>query len=116
MASSLVYIFSRALYRISTFFRNWYVGGARFIAHRTLGALESLDRTLALRVTLSHFFEPLYQDYSVIGRTMGILFRSFRVLVSVVIYAVIICVAVVAYVLWASALAYAFYRAMVYFF
>jgi hypothetical protein len=115
MATALIYIFSQAFYRIIDFFRNWYVGGARFIVHRTLAFLESLDRTFALKVTVEHFFEPLYQDHSVIGHTLGILFRSLRILASVLIYASITAFAGALYGAWAGILTYAVYRSIMYF-
>jgi hypothetical protein len=101
---ALGYLVHRFFYRIFDFFRHWYVGGSRIIAHAFISTLEDIDRSFAVKITLQHFFEPLYKDYSVIGRILGVIFRSFRVAIGIVIYAVIAVCFAVAYVIWILAL------------
>ncbi len=113
MVIAITYLFSQALYRIGDFFKNWYFGGARFIMHRTLLTLQGLDRTLALKVTVEHFFDPLYQDHSVIGHTLGIMFRSMRILAAVLVYGCITALALGVYIGWAGILTYALYRSLI---
>ena len=60
-----------------------------------------LDRSLALRVTLHHMFEPLYQDRSVVGYVLGFMFRSIRVIIAFLIYWAIAFIFVIAYIIWA---------------
>jgi exosome complex RNA-binding protein Rrp4 len=102
MNFSVVYLANRFVYRIFDFFHHWYVDGSRMFGRKFIGALMELDKTFAVRVTLKHFFEPLYKDYTVIGRIMGAIFRTFRVLIGAVVYAVIAVVAVALYVAWIS--------------
>lgn len=99
---ALGYLLHRFFYRIFYFFRSWYVGGSRMIAHGFISVLESMDRSLAVKITLAHFFEPLYKDYSIIGRILGIIFRFFRVVIGAVIYAVVAVFFIVAYVAWVA--------------
>ena len=101
---ALGYLLHRFFYRIFDFFRHWYVGGSRIIAHAFISTLENIDRSLAVKITLQHFFEPLYKDYSVIGRLLGIIFRSFRVVFGILIYVAIAACFAVAYVAWILAL------------
>jgi len=115
MAAAAVYIVHRALYRIGTFFEHWFMGSLRVITHKTLSILESLDQTLALKITLNHFFDPLYQDHSFIGHTLGILFRSMRAIVATMVYGVIIGIAVAVYAAWIGICIYAMYRIVVFF-
>lgn len=71
------------------------------ISHTAIRMLESLDRTLALRITLRHFFEPLYGDRTTIGYTLGIPFRLARVLIALALYLFILALALFVFVLWA---------------
>ena len=59
-----------------------------------------MDRSLAFRVTLKHIFEPLYKDYTVIGRIVGFVFRFFRLVIGLVAYAVFGCLFLSFYLAW----------------
>src|SRR5687768_12088332 len=98
---ALAYLLERFFYRIFIFIRNWYVGGGRLVMRETTALLESLDRTFALRANLANFFQPLYQDHSVIGHVLGLIFRSGRVIIGAILYGVIVFVAVFFYLAWA---------------
>ena len=97
---ALGYLLHRFFYRIFDFFWHWYVGGSRMIAHAFISTLENIDRSFAVKITLEHFFEPLYKDYSVIGRMLGIIFRSVRVVLGGVVYLIVAALFVVAYLVW----------------
>ena len=62
--------------------------------------LTAADRSLAVAITLRHFFEPLYKDYSIIGRILGIVFRSARVVIGGVCYFFLALAFAIAYVIW----------------
>ncbi len=94
------YLVHRFFYRIYDFFRHWYVGGSRVIAHSFTSTLERIDRSLAVKITLEHFFEPLYKDYTAIGRILGVIFRSGRVIVGIAVYALVTVCFVAAYLVW----------------
>jgi hypothetical protein len=64
--------------------------------------LTAMDQSLAVAITLRHFFEPLYKDYSVIGRILGIVFRTFRVLIGGVFYILLVIVFGVVYIIWVA--------------
>ncbi|MBI3589225.1 MAG: hypothetical protein HY093_02320 [Candidatus Liptonbacteria bacterium] len=84
-----VYLLRRLFYYLVNFFHHWYVHGSRNIGHYFLALLERLDKTLAIKITFKYFFQPLYKDYTVIGRIFGVVFRSARILLGVGVYAVI---------------------------
>lgn len=94
------YLLYRFFYLIFDFFRHWYVGGSRVVAHAFISTLENIDRSLAVKITLAHFFEPLYKDYSIIGRLLGIIFRFVRVVAGGVIYLILAVCFAVAYLAW----------------
>jgi hypothetical protein len=100
MDFAIVYLARRLLYRFLDFFHHWYVDGSRAIGRRFMATMTSVDSSLAVAITIRHFFEPLYKDYSIIGRILGIVFRTFRVLIGGVFYIIIaLCFAII-YVIW----------------
>jgi|SRR3989338_2076416 len=101
MSFSPLYIISQLFFYIGAFFMHWYVGGFGWFMHRALSALERLDQTFAIKVTLRNLFEPLYQDYSIVGRILGIVFRPARLLVGGLIYLCVIAGFIFAYIVWA---------------
>lgn len=107
-----VYLLERAWYRFVDFFHHWYVDGSRVIGHRFVTALEETDRSLAIKVTILHFFEPLYKDYTVIGRILGVIFRTFRIVIGLVVYAVIVALFLLFYLAWLATPAVIIYYAV----
>lgn len=84
----LTYLAKRLFWRLENFFHNWYVHGSRRLAHYFISTLEAMDRNLAVKVTLKHFFEPLYKDYTPIGRILGFFFRLGRLAIGLVVYSI----------------------------
>ena len=107
---ALVYIGWRTLHRFAEFFRHWYIVSFYLIGRYLISFLERLDRTLAFRITLTYLFQPLYQDYTVIGYILGFLFRSSRLVVGGLIYAAIILTAAALYLVWLLVPVYIIYR------
>jgi hypothetical protein len=97
---ALIYLAHRFFYRVFDFFRHWYADGSRAIGHRFMATLASADQSLALKITLRHFFEPLYKDYTVIGRILGIIFRSGRIAIGAVVYVFLASVFAIVYLIW----------------
>ncbi len=117
MNFAITYLLQRTIYRLLDFVRHWYVDGSRNLFHWFISSLERLDRTLAIRVTLKYFFQPLYKDFTIIGRILGVFFRSARIIVALLIYVFILVLFAFIYVGWLVVLpailiyaAYAKYR------
>ena len=100
MDFSIVYLASRAFYRIGDFFHHWYIDGSRRFIHSYISKLEDLDKGFAFRVTIKHFFEPLYKDYSIVGRILGIIFRIGRIAIGGCTYFFFSIIFVAAYLTW----------------
>ena len=100
MNYALVYMVHRGMFRVVDFFHHWYVDASKALIHRFVSALENLDQTFAVRLTLAHFFEPLYKDYSIPGRAFGIVFRTGRVIIGAALYAVIGACFLALYIAW----------------
>lgn len=84
------------------FVYGWYVGGFLAVGGKIISTLESLDRTWAFRINLRNLFKPLYQDQSLIGRMLGLLLRTARLIIAGVLYICIISIGAAAYVVWAG--------------
>ena len=93
--------------------RDWYVGFFFLLSHLASRTFETLDRSLALRVNLHHFFEPLYQDRTIIGYVLGFIFRLARLLVGVAIYLVLAAAFALIYLIWCLTPLYLFYKTLV---
>ena len=102
MDFAFIYLIQRFFYRFFGFFRNWYVDGSRFIGHAFISVLTEMDKSFAVEITLRHFFEPLYKDYSIVGRVLGIIFRSIRVIIGSVIYFLVAIAFLFFFLLWIS--------------
>ena len=70
------------------------------IGRRFMGAITAADQSFAVAITLRHFFEPLYKDYSVIGRILGIVFRAARVAIGGIFYILIALLFAIIYLVW----------------
>ena len=95
-----VYLVQRFFYRIADFFHHWYIDGSRYLGHRFLLILQNIDRSLAIKITVAHFFEPLYRDYSVVGRILGFVFRASRIIIGGILYFVLGTMFLVLYIVW----------------
>ena len=100
MNFSLTYLGWMLLKRIRDFFIDWYLNSFIFTAHAVINFLKRLDSVFAWRITLRNFFEPLFQDHSVVGHVLALIFRSFRLLIASLVYAAIILLALTLYLIW----------------
>lgn len=110
MDFSLVYLINRFFYRFIDFFHHWYVDGSRWFGRHVLRLFMDLDTTFAVKVTAQHFFEPLYKDYTVMGRILGAIFRALRVIVGLLVYVIVGVIAGAIYLAWLLMPAYVLFR------
>ena len=101
MSFAPAYIIQRFFFRLTDFFHHWYFHGLRRIGNAFIGFLGQLDETFALKVTLRYFFQPLYKDYTIVGRILGIVFRSGRILIAMVLYFLLALIFLVVVAFWA---------------
>jgi len=103
----LIYRFFTAVYQ---FFYDWYVGGFYAFWRRIYVIFKSWDRFIAFRPTLRHWFQPLYQDYTVLGYILGFIFRTGRIIVGGSGTLVIFGASAVVYFIWAAIPVYFFVK------
>lgn len=94
------YLVGRLFYRIFDFFHHWYVDGSRAYAHWVVNFFEQMEQTFALKVTIQYFFHPLYKDYTIVGRILGIIFRTGRIVVASILYLFFAAAFSALYLLW----------------
>ncbi len=97
---AFIYLGERFLYRIVEFLRHWYVKSGKIYSNFVLNKLSQIDEVLALRITWNHLLEPLYKDYSIVGRILGFVFRTIRLVLASVVYILIFAVSIFGYLLW----------------
>jgi hypothetical protein len=104
------YLISRAGQRPVIFLRRWYVDATEkywsFVAERA----AMIDRIFAVKIMLQTLGQPLYGDYSIIGRILGPMFRLGRVLLTLPVFIVYFGVALVLWLWWILVLPYLVYR------
>ncbi|MBI2033479.1 MAG: hypothetical protein HYT13_00025 [Candidatus Liptonbacteria bacterium] len=100
MNFALTYLIQRFFYRIFDFFHHWYHDAVRVFNHWVIIFYERLDQTFALRITLKYFFHPLYKDYTIVGRILGVIFRSGRIFLSLIVYSFFGLIFIGFYLLW----------------
>src|SRR3989338_2378716 len=83
---ALGYLLERIVYRVFIFLHHWFVDGSMFFFRAYTNLLVSMERTFAVRITFHHLFEPLYGDYSAVGRVVGPIFRVGRSVVGIFLY------------------------------
>lgn len=101
MSFSIAYLLQRFVYQVYRSLHDWYIGSLISIWHATISVFERMDQVLAFAVNVRHLFEPLYQDETILGRILGLIFRFSRALIGAVVYATLFAFALIIYLLWA---------------
>lgn len=107
---SLLYITTHLGRRISDFFRHWYVDGFFRAMDWALSGLERLDKRFAVRITAKNWFQPLYQDYTIIGYVWGFIFRTVRIFVGLSVYLAFVIFAASLFSAWAALPVFVIYQ------
>lgn len=97
---AITYLGERFWYRVFEFLRNWYVKSAKTYANYIVNKLEEIDRHIAWKITLRHLFDPLFGDYTFIGRVISFPIRLIRLIMGGIFYVIFICVAASIFVVW----------------
>lgn len=102
MNISIVYILTRIGLRVWMFVWHWYVDGFLQGIQWHLNLLEWMDQFFALKITIHNWLQPLYRDYTFIGYFFGFIFRTARIAVACVVYAVYAIISAMLYVAWSA--------------
>lgn len=110
MIQAVAYISTRFVLNIYYFLRHWYYNSFLNTSDFMLGVFHELDKFFALKISFRNLFKPLYQDRTIIGYTLGFLFRFFRIIIASIIYSIIFIISVALYIAWLAILVYIIYR------
>lgn len=102
MFIAISYLIDRLFYRFAQFFVHWYGHSFFIIGGWAVKILERLDRFFAVKINARHFLDPLYQDYTFLGRILGLILRSLRIISGTAVYTGIIAIFVLIYLAWAA--------------
>lgn len=106
----VIYFINHFFCLFTEFLRHWYFDSFKIYSHFIISLLEKFDRKLAFKITLKHLFQPLFQDQTLIGYTLGFFFRIGRLISGGFLYLLIIFLAVVIYLIWLAVLPFIIYK------
>jgi len=108
----IAYLFWQFLRRWLVFFRRWYYEASLSWWLRVLEKIRALERIFAVKINARLWFQPLYGDYSAVGRVFGPIFRTGRILAGLGLYFFIFYLASILWISWLSLLPFIIYKAI----
>lgn len=100
MDNAFSYIIFKFFFRIREFIRHWYVRSFHVYWGYFFFILSRLDKYFALKINLRLIFKPLFGDYSFMGRILGFIFRTLRIVLALILYLFLFVFAAILYFLW----------------
>ncbi len=85
---------------INQFFWFWYVQSSKDFWHREIAFLRQIERDIGVMINLKLIFQPIFGDYSYMGRAIGPVFRLGRVLIGTIIMIASIFIVILIYLIW----------------
>jgi hypothetical protein len=85
---------------IFNFFYFWYFSSSKSFWQREIGFIRGIERDIGVLINLKLLFQPIFGDYSYMGRVIGPIFRFGRVLVGFIIMMISIIVILGIYSIW----------------
>ena len=85
---------------IKNFFKFWYIEVSNSFWEKSFFILKDFESEIAVMATLYNLFSPLYQDYSIMGRIIGPIFRIFRIIFGLALYVILIVLISICYLIW----------------
>jgi hypothetical protein len=82
------------------FFYFWYVQSSRNFWNREIAFIKQIERDMGVMVNLRLITQPIFGDYTYMGRVIGPIFRLGRVLIGFLIVLVSIVIITFVYLIW----------------
>ena len=96
------FFIGQIFHRFVLFFNRWYRLGSIKFWVKVFDWLEALDHTWAIRINVRLWLQPLYGDYTAVGRIVGPIFRTARIIIAAILYLVILTGALAVWLIWIS--------------
>ena len=110
MLTVVSYLARGLIHRLFEFLEHWYWGSFRMAGGFLMEILKRLDHFFALKITIRHWLQPLYQDRTFIGYILGPIFRTGRIATALAVYSVVIVIAAPIYAIWLLIPPYIIYK------
>jgi hypothetical protein len=78
----------------------WYVKSSKDFWHRELVFIKDVERDIGLLINLKLLTQPIFGDYSYMGRIIGPIFRLGRVIFGFFLVLISLFAIIVSYVIW----------------
>ena len=85
---------------IINFFSFWYVRSSKAFWRKEISFIKGIERDMGVLINLKLIFQPIFGDYSYMGRVIGPIFRMSRVLIGFIIMAISIVAVTAIYFIW----------------
>ena len=85
---------------IINFFYIWYIQSSKDFWHKEISFIKRIERDIGILINLKLLFQPIFGDYSYIGRVIGPLFRLGRVFIGLFIIFISFIVVLMIYFIW----------------
>lgn len=85
---------------IINFFSFWYLQSSKNFWRKEISFIKQIERDLGMIVNLKLIYQPIFGDYSYMGRVIGPVFRISRVLIGLLIILTSIIIVVTIYLIW----------------
>lgn len=82
------------------FFYFWCVQSSKDFWNKEISFLKQIERDLGMMINLKLIFQPIFGDYSYMGRVIGPILRLGRVLIGFIIMLASIFIVVLIYLIW----------------
>ena len=85
---------------IISFFSFWYLTSSKSFWRKEIDFIKGIERDIGVFINLKLIFQPIFGDYSYMGRVIGPIFRISRVLIGFAIVSASVVVVIVVYLIW----------------
>jgi len=94
------FIGQQIFHEIICFFRRWYLERSEWFWSAMFSFLAILDKNFAVAINARLWLQPLYGDYSPVGRILGPILRTIRIIFGSSVYAAVFVFAGLIWIAW----------------
>lgn len=110
---SFLEILSIAVKNIYNFLYFWYIKSSKDFWKNEVEFMRSVEREIGVMINLKLITQPIFGDYSYVGRFLGPFFRFCRVTVGLMILLISFVFTILIYIIWILLPPVAFYMTLV---
>jgi hypothetical protein len=92
------------------FFERWYIDFSRTYWLWVLEQFQNLDRSFALRINVHFWLQPLFGDYTTVGRIIGPVLRTGRIILGFLTYLLLFGAAILFWCFWILAIPFLIFK------